>query len=147
MMQSLRTLTILTALLLSFVLHPSANAEQKRTFGQYEVHYIVVPTTFLRANIANQYGLVRGRDRALLNISVLGVDGKASTARLEGHARNLLEQRQALDFREVREGEAVYYLALIRHADEEHQRFQVDIELPDGSQNVLEWHQKLYWDD
>ena len=124
-----------------------AYGEQKQNLGAYEVHYIVVPTTFLQAKIADQYDLVRGRDRSLINLSILTEDGSASTAGLSGHTRNLLEQRQDLDFREVREGDAIYYLALLRHADEEHHRLEIQIDFPDGTSHTLRWQQKLYWDE
>ena len=50
-------------------------------------------------------------------------------------------------FEEVREGPALYYLAQIRHADEEHHRIEIDIILPDGSTQQLALQQKLYWEE
>ncbi|MEQ8691280.1 MAG: DUF4426 domain-containing protein [Pseudomonadales bacterium] len=140
-------LTTICMLCMTLLLAAPAWAEQKQSIRDYEIHYIVVPTTFLRAGIATQYNLVRGRDRSLINISVLNKAGEATRAKLSGHTRNLLEQRQPLKFDEVREGDAIYYLAVLRHADEEHHRISIDIEFADGSTHTLQWQQKLYWDE
>ena len=124
----------------------SVHAEQKKQIGQYEVHYIVIPTTFLQAKVADEYDLVRGRDRSLINISVLDANNIPVTVQITGSTRNLLEQRQEFDFRKATEGEAVYYLAILRHADEEHHRINFQFTFPDGTSGELVWQQKLYWD-
>ena len=124
-----------------------ALAEQKQTFGTYEVHYIVVPTTFLNDKIAAQYDLTRGKDRALVNISVLDESLTPVPATVNGSSRNLLEQQQEFEFNEVREGTAIYYLALMRHGNEEHRRFSIEVVLPDGEIATLNWQQKMYWEE
>ena len=121
-------------------------AEQKVVNGDYEIHYIVLPTTFLRPNIAAQYDLPRGKNRALVNVSILE-SGYAVKATVEGKSRNLLEQQQILDFREVDEGNAVYYLALITHADEENHRVEITVGLPNGKTQDIKFLQKMYWED
>ena len=124
----------------------SVHAEQKRVFGEYEVHYIVLPTTFLNAKVANRYNLPRGRDRALVNVSVLNSNGEPVMAEVVGRSENLLGQRQTLEFTEVKEGEAIYYLALLRHADEEFHRVTLDISLPDGQVGEIRFQQQMFWD-
>ena len=124
-----------------------AQAEHMRRLGDWEVHYVVIPTLFLKAEIAADYGLTRGRDRGLLNISVLDRDGRPVRAQVEGTVTNLLGQQQALAFREVREGEAVYYLALVRHTDQEVLRFAVTLVPPDETRQRLEFQQMLYWEN
>ena len=37
----------------------SANAEQKKTLGNWDVHYMVVGTPFLTPDVAANYGIVR----------------------------------------------------------------------------------------
>ena len=122
-------------------------AEQMIQMGEYEVHYIVIPTTFLDPKIADQYNLPRGRDRALVNISVIDSTGSGSQASISGTSRNLLGQIQQLEFTEVAEDQAIYYLALLRHDDEEHHRFEINVGLPDGQQATLKFRQKMYWKD
>jgi len=136
----------LLAGLLLLGLLPGAHAEQFKRLGAWDVHYVVVRTSFLKPEIAARNEIIRGPDRALLNISVIGQDGKPVTAALTGHVRNLLEQNMPLEFREVREGEAVYYLAQFRHTDREILRFYVDITPPDGTAQRLEFQQQMYQD-
>ena len=120
-------------------------AEQKQSFGGYDVHYSVFNPSFLRAEIAERYDIVRGRDKALVNISVL--DGERSvTVPVSGSVMNLLGQSQALDFREVREGEAVYYLAMLTYQDRDTLRFEITADLPGHGPAVVKFQQTLYWE-
>ena len=120
-------------------------AEQKQSFGDYEVHYSVFNPSFLRAEIAERYGFVRGRDKALVNVSVF--DGERSvTVPMTGSVKNLLGQSQTLDFREVREGEAVYYLAMLTYQDRDTLRFEITADLPGYGSAVVKFQQTLYWE-
>ena len=42
-----------------------SHAQQMRRFGDYEIHYIVIPTTTLQPDIAARYDISRGKDKAL----------------------------------------------------------------------------------
>ena len=126
------------------LLTPAASmAEQKETFGAYEVHYIVIPTTFLKPQMAAKYGITRSENRSLLNVSVLH-HGTPVEAKLAAHTKNLLSQINQLEFDEVREGPAIYYLALIRHSDEEVHQISLSATFDDGSQGAFEFQQRLY---
>lgn len=127
------------------LLAAAAFAEQKQRLGPFDVHYVVVRSTFFSENIAEKYDIVRGRDRALMNLSIIEDDVPVA-AELSGQAINLLEQRTDLDFREVREGTAIYYLAEVRYTDRETLRFRVTITTPDGIERELTFQQKMYWD-
>ncbi len=133
-------------LIAGLLLVPSAQAEQFRRLGAWDVHYVVIRTSFLKPDIAARNNIVRGPDRALLNISVLGQDGQPVAAELSGTVRNLLEQVTPLEFQTVREGEAIYYLAQIRHTDRETLRFAIDIVPPDGITQQLRFQQQMYED-
>jgi len=122
-------------------------AEQMQSLGPYDVHYVVVQSTFFSEDIASRYQIVRGRDRALLNISVLDGSGKAVRAKLEGTITNLLSQVTPIDFREVAEGPAIYYLAEVKHTDRETLRFLVTITAEDGIPRQLRFQQQMFWDD
>lgn len=138
-----RLLLILTATAALLAAGP-LRAEQMQRLGAYQAHYSVVPTLFLKADIADHYDIRRGQDRALLNISVLGADGMPVQADLAGRVTNLLNQAQPLAFREVTEGNAVYYLAELKHTDQEVLRFAVTVQTPDGATHQLEFQQKMY---
>ena len=126
----------------------SALAEQKKLIAGHEVHYIVLPTTFLQADIARQYGIARSKDRALVNISILDPDGVPTTVQtVAGTTRNLLGQIQPLRFKLVQEQDAVYYLAELKHSDEEHHRLEIEVALDNGASDTIEHSQKLYWEE
>ena len=132
--------------LLLWLLACNGAAEQKQVFGDYEVHYIILPTVSLNAEVAARYSLPRGRNRALVNISILDADGAGVAAAVEGRSTNLLGQAQTLDFNEVIEGDAIYYLALLRHADEEYHRVAIDVALPNGEVGSLRFQQQMFWE-
>ncbi len=143
----MRTSLGLCAFLLATSVSSFSFAEQKVTAGNYEIHYIVIPTTFLRPSIAHQYGLPRGKNKALVNVSVLTTQGRAVDADIRGKTHNLLEQSQSLTFTKVEEGQAIYYLALFVHADEEHHRIELDITLPGNTRKKISFMQKMYWEE
>lgn len=125
----------------------SANAEQSKQAGNYSVHYVAFASTFLSAEMASKYNIVRGRNRALVNISILDKDNKPVRAKLQGTVKNLPGQILRLEFEEVREGDAVYYLAQTRFSDQELMRFELNFVGPDGVENSMKFEQKLYWED
>jgi hypothetical protein len=134
------------ALLLALATAPG-HAEQRQSFGGWDVHYVVLPTGFLKPDIAAQYGITRGRDRALVNISVLDPAGVPQKVTIEGTVKNLLGQLLPLTFREVTEGEAVYYLAAVKHTHEEVLRFEILLSAPEAPLMQLKFQQKLYWEE
>ncbi len=139
----------LALLALAFVLSGIAaplQAEQKQMLGPYEAHYVVVQSTFFSEEIAGKYGIVRGRDRALMNLSFLDESLNPVAVSLSGVSKNLLSQEEALEFREVREGPAIYYLAEFRHTDRETLRFRIQVTTPDGETRELAFQQQMFWD-
>ena len=135
---------------LMMVLAPSVFAAddqggQFKDLGPWEVHYIAFPSTFVQPTIAKAYGLTRSGSKAIVNISVLAdKPGKpAVKARVVGSAKNLLGKIVQLDFQEVVEGEAIYYLAQLDYDDEDIFRF--NIEISEGKQTrKLTFSQKFY---
>lgn len=92
----------------------SALAEQSKRLGPWEVHYNAFNSTLLRPEMAQQYNLERSSRIATLNIAVLAANeaGKpAQRVSIEGYAMNPLSMQQNLEFQEVVEGDAVYYIA------------------------------------
>lgn len=124
----------------------TAHAEQKAMLGSFEAHYIIIPTMSITPDIAASYGIVRAKDRSLLNISILDKNGTPQTASVASVATNLLSQGETLDFQEVTEGTAIYYLATFQHNDEEHYRFDVEVGLPNGQTRDFTFNQQVYWE-
>lgn len=127
-------------------------AEQMQRFGDYEVHYSVVPTRFIPAEVARVYKLSRGSNRMMLNISVRkrtpedpAHETKAQAAFVTGQRNDLIRPID-LDFREVREQDAVYYLADFLVINEELSHFDVQVTLPDGQSFDVKFVKKMYID-
>ncbi len=132
----------------ALLLAPGIGAgEQMQRFGDLEAHYIVFPSTFMQSEIAHQHGLRRGAGLAVVNVSVLDASGNGVACAIAGHSKNLLGQISPLTFKEVREGDAVYYLAEVRHADQEVLRFALTITPADASPFELSFQQRLYAED
>lgn len=132
------------AILCTLVLTSTAKAEQKQILGNWDVHYIVVNTTFLTPDVAKTYDIVRSKYSALVNISVLDtVTQQAQNAALTGTATNLLGVKKSLSFRKVEEGDAIYYLATLPFDDPETFRFAIDVQ-QGNTTRTLKFQQKLY---
>ena len=135
---------LICALLTSALVTHQAFAEQKKTLGNWDVHYIAVETTFLTPEIAKAYGIVRSKNSVLLNISVLDkTTKKAQSVAVMGNARNLLGTEKDLSFKEVKDGDAIYYLAVLPIRDEEHYRFNIRLQ-QGNTQQTLKFEQKVY---
>ncbi|MBE0362999.1 hypothetical protein PULV_a0613 [Pseudoalteromonas ulvae UL12] len=136
------------ALLLSGTVFANDDGGQYKQLGDWEVHYIAFPSTFLQPNIAKHYGLERSKYSGVINISVLDSrhkDKPAQQVEIVGQARNLLGNTVSLDFKEVVEGDAVYYIAPIKFTNEEIYRFNIDLK-QGRQQHTLKFQQKFYVD-
>lgn len=103
--------------------------------GDLVLHYSAIASTTITPEVARQYAITRSSGRALLNVSLMRkqTDGsqKAIRAKVTAVATNLSGQRQDLAVREVREGDAIYYLAEPRVGDRETLNFELSA-LPEG---------------
>ena len=123
-----------------------AQAEQKQVLGNWDVHYIALNSTFLTPDVAKQYGIVRSKFNGLINISVLNRQDKtAQSVILTGEAKNLLGVVKKLTFKEVTEGKAIYYLAVLPFSDRE--QYRITLYINDGQeQKTLRFEHKFYAD-
>jgi hypothetical protein len=115
--------------------------ESAKVFGDYVLYFNAVPTDALDADIAAEYGIVRSKNRVLLNIVMehrpaIGlptvVSGKveASATNLNGQLRNLLT-------REITEGDAIYYIAETQVVNGENMIFMIEA-TPESTTTPLE---------
>lgn len=131
---------IFCSLLLSF----AGNAEQKKTLGNWDVHYMVLTSTFLTPEVARSYGIQRSKYNAIINVSVLDKDtAEAQNLLVSGKATNLIGTSKKLEFKEVIEGESIYYIATLSFRDQEQYRFEIDLNQGTERQ-TLKFSQKLY---
>jgi hypothetical protein len=100
-------------------------------FGDYTVHYNVFHSTDIPAKVAEAYKLVRGKDRALVNISLTKTENGSTSLGLptlfSGATKNLMQQKQTLKFIEINEGNATYYLAPFVFNNEELLHFDIKV--------------------
>jgi len=123
-----------------------ANAEQFFEVGDARAHYIVLNTLFLEPEVARQYKIVRGNDRAIVNVSLISAAGSALSANVTGSARNLLGQLQTLEFTEVRENEAVYYIAPITYTNRDTLTFSLQVSAPGLEEGRFQFHKQMFLD-
>ncbi|MDN3683898.1 DUF4426 domain-containing protein [Vibrio sinaloensis] len=134
------------SLMLASLLAVPAWAGQFKTIKDVEVHYSAFNSTFLTPQVARSYKLKRNGYSALLNISVLDnyQAGKpAITAKITGTAKNLIGQTRELSFREVKEANAIYYLAEFPISDEENLTFTIDVNAGNKGTGTLKFTQKF----
>lgn len=112
----------------------SAFAEMKNV-GPYQVHFSAFESTFLTPQVAKQYQLTRSRYQAVLNVSVLDTrKGNIPTQlKIKGEAKNLLGHNLPLNFKEIKEEKAVYYIEQLKYSNEETFRFFLELETPEGT--------------
>lgn len=136
---------ICASVLLCFSL-PSM-AEQFQEFGNLQVHYIALPSTFLTPSIAQHYGIKRSKYTGIINITVLDKAAKlkAVSAELSGSGDNLLGQSQVLEFKTITEGDAVYSIATYPFSNEEIVNFTIKINSQNKT-NILKFQHKFYVD-
>jgi hypothetical protein len=126
-----------------------ALAQQSETFGPFELHYSVVNTTFLDPKVAATYGITRGKNRAILNLSLREhYDGGSKSLPMTLQVRSWdLMQNHDLVLREIREGEAIYYIAEFTFINEEWRFFEIHFR-PEGADktHTVTFKRQLYID-
>ena len=128
---------------------PRAHADNSKDFGDYVIHYNSLATDVLTPEVAREYHITRSQNNAMVNITVLkkvlGSPGQPVHARVEVTATNLTGQTRKIRMREVREGNAIYYIGEFGVTNEETVKFSARV-LPQGSRDYLkvEFSQDFY---
>lgn len=108
-------------------------AESAKEYGPYVIHYNAFRSDTLQPEVAKAYNLTRRNNRAILNIAILkkvmDTTGTPTSAKVTGHASNLTGQLKNLEFREIKEGTAIYYLAETKFSDGEFLKFNLKIDI------------------
>lgn len=122
-------------------------AEQKISEHGYDVHYSAFSSTFLDPQVAKKYGITRGDDIGVLNISVIEPDpdsilGTPVEAGVSGTAKNLLSQIKPLKFKKLKLERGVYYISTFAITQKEDLRFDVGVGVK-GGQIKLQFRHKF----
>jgi hypothetical protein len=104
--------------------------ESSKDFGEYVLYFNAVLTDQLTQDIAGEYGIVRSKSRALLNVSIhrKGDNGQteAVTGAVSASAINLNGQLKTMTLREIREESAIYYIGELAITDGEILIYTID---------------------
>ncbi|MGO9445981.1 MAG: DUF4426 domain-containing protein [Thiobacillaceae bacterium] len=135
--------------MLAVVLIPAvAHAEKAEKFGNIEVHYNAMLTTDLLPEVARAYKIDRSETRGLVTISVLrknamGV-GIPIPAKLSVYAVNLVSQLSTVDMREIKEGNAIYYLGEFRVVPPDTLKFHVTVKATGEPNREVTFGEQFY---
>ena len=114
--------------------------QQSERFDQFELHYSIVYSTFLTPQIAAEFGIPRGKDKAMLTLSVRDAEARdveGRPMRIEGRTWDLITGGD-MTIKEVREGRATYYLIPFEFLDREYRFFEFDF-TPEGSDQTYSY--------
>ncbi len=125
---------------LSLLLPTLVTAENSTREAGYAVHHNAIPTSLLTPEIATAYGIVRSKYRGMLSVSVIkeapDSTGSPVTARIYAQSRSLSGKVRKIGMREIREGDAVYYIGEFPIVDREKLTFTLEV-LPQGRQQEI----------
>jgi hypothetical protein len=105
--------------------------ESSKDFGDYVVYFNAINTDQLSPDIARQYGIVRSKSQAMLNVSIHRKLENGATEAITGavsaSAVNLNGQLKNMALREIREDKAIYYIGELPITDGEVLIYTVDV--------------------
>lgn len=116
--------------------------ERKETFGDVTVHYNTFNSTFLQPDIAKAAELIRSKNQGVINVSVLK-NGKPVIASVTGTVKDLTSNSVPLNFRQVTEQGAIYYIAQYPVPKQETRTFEIKVQNGDKI-NTLNFNQELF---
>ena len=100
--------------------------------GDHIVHFSAQSTDQLPPDIARVYNIVRSKNRAMLNVSIIEeATGRTVTATVTVKTQNLTGQLKNVTMREIREQEAIYYIGETPVANRETLIFDISVK-PEG---------------
>lgn len=118
------------------------------TIGDYVVHFSAQSTDQLAPDIARAYSIVRSKNRAMLNVSVLDADTQIpTTAVVTVKTSNLTGQLKNITMREINEQAAIYYIGEVAVANRETLNFEISV-TPDGvnTPSIVKFQRQFYTD-
>lgn len=116
----------------------------------FEVHYSVFNSSFVSEKVAKAYGLVRGKDKAIVNIAILKKQSDGSMKNIEakvtGYHSDLIHKK-TLSFKKIQEEHAIYYLAQVAFNHKEKIYFKIDAAVDGRATPIhLDFQKTLYVD-
>ena len=131
----------LLLLLLACTGTANARADQFISWQGFEIHYTTFSSRLIPPAVAAVHQIPRADNRLVTNISVRR-DGQPVAAKLQGTVTNLLNQQSIMEFTEVLEADAIYYLANQLVDERDTLRYSISI-VPAGAADRTEDEYKL----
>ena len=101
--------------------------------GDHVVHFSAQSTDQLPPEVARAYNIVRSKNRAMLNVSVLrAADNTPVAADVTVKTVNLTGQLKTITMRQINEQEAIYYIGEVAVANRETLIFDISV-MPEGA--------------
>jgi hypothetical protein len=109
---------------------------ESQTFDDYTIHLNAFNSDTLQPSMAKAYNIIRSKNRGLLTVSVVKksatVDAMPVAAHVKAKATNLTGQLKHIKIREIRDGDAVYYISVFPVADKETLDFTIHVTTKDN---------------
>ncbi|MHC8317284.1 DUF4426 domain-containing protein [Pseudomonas sp. LB3P31] len=136
-------LFVLTACLsMTAMAAETIKGDRQEKFGDVTVHYNTFNSTFLTPDIAKAAELTRSKNQGVINVSVLK-DGKPQMAQVSGTIKDLTSQSVKLNFRQITEQGAIYYIAQYPVDQQEVRTFEIKVQNGDKI-NTINFNQELF---
>jgi len=104
--------------------------------GDHIVHFSAQSTDQLPPEVARAYNIVRSKNRAMLNVSVLlEADNTSVTAGVTVKTVNLTGQLKNITMRQINEQDAIYYIGEVPVANRETLIFDISV-IPEGAESA-----------
>lgn len=101
--------------------------------GDHVLHFNALATDQLPPEIARAYNIIRSKNRAMLNVSIIrNADGSSVPAEVTVKTVNLTGQLKNVTMRRIDEGDAIYYIGEIPVANRETLIFDINV-TPEGA--------------
>ena len=117
-------------------------SERQETFGDVTVHYNTFNSTFIQPDIAKAAELIRSKNQGVINVSVIKA-GQPMVASVTGTVKDLTSKTVPLNFKQVTEQGAIYYLAQYPVDQQEVRTFEIKVQTGDKI-NTINFNQELF---
>ncbi|WP_095164534.1 DUF4426 domain-containing protein [Pseudomonas sp. Irchel 3H3] len=116
--------------------------ERQETFGDVTVHYNTFNSTFIQPDIAKAAELIRSKNQGVINVSVIKA-GQPMVASVTGSVKDLTSKTVPLNFKQITEQGAIYYLAQYPVDQQEVRTFEIKVQAGDKI-NTINFNQELF---
>lgn len=123
-------------------------AASSSVIGDHVIHFSAQSTDQLPPEVARAYNIVRSKNRAMLNVSVLtAADNRPVSAEVSVRTVNLTGQLKNITMRQIDEQDAIYYIGEVAVANRETLNFDISV-TPDGvdTASTVRFQRQFYTD-